>query len=1207
MKSHGFLPAPPPPTSCSTLLDKRIVSGRLSVPLTTYQPSRDFISPGRCTWSPLPRRSVMAKPDLDYRSARLCEGVSQSLFRPGHDRHYQKGTFAMTATCSLLRRALLALLLLSLVPLWPPAALADPAGVTYHNLHSFNDKQSADGANPRSPLVEGNGLFYGTTSSGGLNGSGTVFQLSPDGTLTTLHSFSDTADGSSPNGLVRGRDGSLYGTARTGGPHSSASSKGGGTIFKLTPDASMPTGYRFAVVHYFDDTDKYFNATGLGYMPGADLVEGHDGYFYGTTLTSGRNNAGAVFRVGNGDGTITPGAPVTFLDYFSSSTGSYCVAALVEGSDGSFYGNTQFGSGPSGMGYSVIFKIKPGGPLIGIQSFDYTGGIYPLAALVKGRDGYFYGVASAGGVYGYGTIFKIGSGDGTIAPGAAITPLHSLRPIGGPVDEGGHPYAALLLASDGYFYGTTSENRTGAGGTVFRIGNGDGTITTDSSLKVLHPFSQSVGDGNTPFAALIQGRDGKLYGTTLSGKNSAGVLGGNVFQIDAGLPLPVNLTVSLTAPTDKQQFTAPADVTLTATASAGTGATLKQVEFFKNGVSVAVFQAPGPYSVTLLGVSAGTYTLTAVATDTDGQSATSAPVTIMVISNPPPSINVNGIDYFPNSDPVQVYIHGANFMPGADVTIGDASNGSIVAPINVNDAHDQISFDLVGTLPPGPHTFTVTNPDRQSASQTLVVQGPPPGIYKAVFRSDSTGNTFLEVIGENIPETASGQTRAGAFVDGRFFSGVRVSANELSVALGSGVGNGSHTVTLTPPAQPKARSGGLRPSDTQPGPPSTASATARVYKSHPSDYDVSFGAQLQRFLNAAGAFISSLFGSNGAAPAPMQTALGGFSLPATSPVITLGAGNVITSGAGNVITSGAGNVITAGAGNVITAGAGNVITSGAGNVITSGAGNVITSGAGNVITSGAGNILVQGKGGNVITSGAGNVITSGAGNLTGRAARSLRPQTPSQDDTIAGVLATLEDSGAIAFDGGLSDSSLHISKRDLSGASGLSRPRLSAPAASGSSSDYLLAYSRGLQVLPLLVMRYTPGQPDQVVYQLPGVTLTPTDSTPAPAALSTDVTGLVMVTRGPVTVDHSAAHRGHLYQTLTLTSSRAFTGPIQLLLTGLPVGAVTVANASGDLSGSPYLTMGALPAGRPLRVQVYFNDPTNARFNYAVQVVSGTF
>ena len=172
---------------------------------------------------------------------------------------------------------------------------------------------------PEAGLVQGSdGNFYGTTYVGGANGDGTVFKTTPSGTLTTLYSFAGS-DGDTPvAGLVQSRDGNFYGTTSAGGVND------GGTVFKITPSGTLTTLYSFAG----NGSD--------GANPFAELVQGSDGNFYGTTLSGGENNDGTVFK-------ITPSGTLTTLYSFAGSDGDQAYAGLVQGSDGNFYGTTYAG------------------------------------------------------------------------------------------------------------------------------------------------------------------------------------------------------------------------------------------------------------------------------------------------------------------------------------------------------------------------------------------------------------------------------------------------------------------------------------------------------------------------------------------------------------------------------------------------------------------------------------------------------------------------------------------------------------------------------------------------------------------------------------------------------------------------------------------------------------------------------------------------
>jgi uncharacterized repeat protein (TIGR03803 family) len=305
------------------------------------------------------------------------------------------------------------------------------------NLWSFTNGR--DGANPYASLVQGSDSnFYGTTygSGAGPSAYGSVFRIRPGGNLTNLWSFTGGTDGAKPYGaLVQGSDGNFYGT--TSGSGSGPS--GNGTVFRITANGSLSN------LHSFVGTD--------GANPSSGLVQGSDGNFYGTTYTGG-NGYGTVFR-------ISPSGSLTTLWSFTNGLdGANSYATLVQGGDGNFYGTTSgSGSGPSG--YGTVFRISPTGNLTNLWEFTGCGdGGNSYAALVQGSDGNFYGTTSGSGSgpSGYGTVFRI-------SPTGNLTTLHSFN-----IGVGANPYAPLVQGSDGSFYGTTYQGGTnGNYGTVFRL------------------------------------------------------------------------------------------------------------------------------------------------------------------------------------------------------------------------------------------------------------------------------------------------------------------------------------------------------------------------------------------------------------------------------------------------------------------------------------------------------------------------------------------------------------------------------------------------------------------------------------------------------------------------------------------------------------------------------------------------------------------
>ena len=371
------------------------------------------------------------------------------------------------------------------------------------NLTTLVAFDGTNGSNPAASLIQArDGNLYGTTEyggpisgcEGGFNPCGTVFKVTTSGTLTTLHTFV-YQDGAFPvSPVVQGTDGNFYGTNQGEGD-----SGGYGAIYKMTPSGTV--------------TVLSFTASPAG------LVQGHDGNFYGTTW--GGYNYGTVFKV-------TPSGTVATLYTFSGGTdGAHPESALIQATDGNFYGTTSRGgtSNNCGSGCGTVFKMTAGGSLTTLHSFDLSDGQVPVAGLVQGTDGSFYGTASGGGAGGSngGTVFKI-------TAGGTFTLLHTFNST-----DGYSPRGGLVQGRDGNFYGTTSGGGAHGQGTVF-------AITPDGLLTTLYSFCPQSGcaDGSAPVAGLIQASDGNFYGTTSGGGNDNS---GTIFKLSVSYS---TLTVSTT-------------------------------------------------------------------------------------------------------------------------------------------------------------------------------------------------------------------------------------------------------------------------------------------------------------------------------------------------------------------------------------------------------------------------------------------------------------------------------------------------------------------------------------------------------------------------------------------------------------------------------------------------------------------------------------
>jgi uncharacterized repeat protein (TIGR03803 family) len=334
------------------------------------------------------------------------------------------------------------------------AMLAGAAMASAQTLETLVNFDGADGASPPAPLIQGSdGNLWGTTYAGGANSGGTIFNVTTAGALTTLYNFcaaENCADGQGPNGtLVQATDGNYYGTTLIGGTHAA------GTVFRLTPAGALTTLYSFCVK----------TACADGERPFAGLIQASDGSFYGTTLFGGAYNNGTVFR-------ITPAGAFRLLHSFEGEDGAQPYGGVIEGSDGNLYGTTYYGgSAQSG----TVFKMTPAGSVTTLHSFcsqsNCADGAQPYSALVEATDGRFYGTTEHDGAHQSGTIFRVTSA-------GSLTTLNAFCTQNACAD-GGYPHAALIQATDGVIYGTTDRGGAAGYGTIFSF---SGSLTTLASF-----------------------------------------------------------------------------------------------------------------------------------------------------------------------------------------------------------------------------------------------------------------------------------------------------------------------------------------------------------------------------------------------------------------------------------------------------------------------------------------------------------------------------------------------------------------------------------------------------------------------------------------------------------------------------------------------------------------------------------------------------
>jgi uncharacterized repeat protein (TIGR03803 family) len=353
----------------------------------------------------------------------------------------------------------------------------------------------------------------------------TAVRAEPAVSSAVAFSLSSTA-----GNLVKGADGAYYGTANP------VTSVAGGIVWRAAADGSdVRTLYQL-------------NPDNDAVTPGAGLLLASDGLFYGTTKFgkgSDSTGAGSIFRInpnGTGFTIIHRFAPVTSTttDFNPVNTnGAYPEAELIEGHDGLLYGVARTG-GANGTG--AIFRIQRDGQ--GFQVLRVldkntaaastgllinTDGAAPTGPLVQDADGFLYGTASTGGANGRGTVFRLaadGTGFQVLRSFPATTTTNGVAKN----SDGGTPFAGLIDGGDGFLYGVASQFGPNGYGTIYSI------KLQDLSFAVLHAFSNT--DGARPLAELrLSANDGKLYGTTAGGGTNSGstteVSGlGTFFSID---------------------------------------------------------------------------------------------------------------------------------------------------------------------------------------------------------------------------------------------------------------------------------------------------------------------------------------------------------------------------------------------------------------------------------------------------------------------------------------------------------------------------------------------------------------------------------------------------------------------------------------------------------------------------------------------------
>jgi uncharacterized repeat protein (TIGR03803 family) len=373
-------------------------------------------------------------------------------------------------------------------------------------LHNF-DTADDGGYSPYGGLVfDSSGNLYGTTTSGGSVGDGTMFELTPakvGGWVAHVRLNFSRETGKDPRaGMVFDGAGNLYGTTFAAGPLTA------GTVFKLTAQSNGVWSWK--VLYSFGDG---------GDLPFGGVTFDAAGNLYGTGHSGGPHADGFVFELSPGvDGSWTESELHSFAgpptDGFSPTSN------LILDGAGNLYGTAEYGGAHGG---GIVFELSPVGDGTWTETIlhnfqkDVGDGFQPFGGLIFDQSGNLYGTTISGGAT-EGTVYELSpNGDGTWIEKV----LHAF----GKGIDGKEPFASLVADSGGNLYGTTLFGGTYGGGTVFKLTPAaDGPWTE----TVLHSFGNGT-DGKGPYlGALILDAAGNLYGTTGGGGKFGG---GTVFEI----------------------------------------------------------------------------------------------------------------------------------------------------------------------------------------------------------------------------------------------------------------------------------------------------------------------------------------------------------------------------------------------------------------------------------------------------------------------------------------------------------------------------------------------------------------------------------------------------------------------------------------------------------------------------------------------------
>jgi uncharacterized repeat protein (TIGR03803 family) len=353
----------------------------------------------------------------------------------------------------------------------------DPDQGTYTKLHNFSGFGFGDGAQPKSDLMQASdGKIYGTTTYGGINDQGTIFEYDIlSSTYAVKHSFSALITGKNPwsGKLVEYPAGKLWGMTIVGGTSDF------GAIYNYLLSSGAVT--------------KVYNFSGglNGENPGGGFVIGPDTLLYSMTQKGGINNTGIIFSLNTYNYTFSKK-----IDFNGVNYGGVPYGSLIKGSDNELYGMTSSG-GLYNSG--ILFKYSNStNVLTKKHDFGFVGnGFSPVGDLVMAGRDTLYGLTTNGGAQSGGVIFELDVNSGTFKKKFDLSFFYGVYPLNG-----------FCLAGNDLMYATASEGGVSNKGTLFEYNKKTNSI-------VRYPMNDI--NGSYPNCKVAESSNGKLYGMTFKG------------------------------------------------------------------------------------------------------------------------------------------------------------------------------------------------------------------------------------------------------------------------------------------------------------------------------------------------------------------------------------------------------------------------------------------------------------------------------------------------------------------------------------------------------------------------------------------------------------------------------------------------------------------------------------------------------------------